>query len=90
MNHFVLSRFAASELPSIKSLSVIGIPAAVPRGTTSGPARLSPACSRSGRSILSGCPRIMVVGIASTGQPDVVVQYKGDAMKISRVSESKR
>jgi hypothetical protein len=24
------------------------------------------------------------VGIASTGQPEVVVQYKGDALKISK------
>jgi hypothetical protein len=28
------------------------------------------------------------VDIASTGQPDVVVQYKGDAVKISRSRES--
>jgi hypothetical protein len=30
------------------------------------------------------------VGIASTGQPDVVVQYKGDAVKISRSRKSQR
>jgi alpha-D-xyloside xylohydrolase len=30
------------------------------------------------------------VGIASTGQPDVVVQYKGDAVNISGANESRR
>ena len=30
------------------------------------------------------------VGIAPTGQPDVVVQYKGEAVKISRSPESQK
>jgi alpha-D-xyloside xylohydrolase len=29
------------------------------------------------------------MGIASTGQPDVVVQYKGDAVKISKARKSR-